>query len=135
MKDRISTIQLLLGISFLGFVVLGVVGIKLSAAKREYPERYYQQIWCNEHNGQVEVVLADGTRCDCLTTTHAIEFDFGYKWAEAIGQSLNYSLQTGKRAGIVLIMGDNDRRYYNRLCRVVEYFNLPIDVWRVTSGD
>jgi hypothetical protein len=27
--------------------------------------------------GQVEVVLPDGTRCDCVTDTHAIEFDFG----------------------------------------------------------
>ena len=27
--------------------------------------------------GQVEVMLPDGTRCDCVTDTHAIEFDFG----------------------------------------------------------
>ena len=26
---------------------------------------------------QVEVVLPDGTRCDCVTDTHVIEFDFG----------------------------------------------------------
>jgi hypothetical protein len=38
------------------------------------------------HRGQVEVVLPDGTRCDCLTETHAIEFDFGRGWGEAIGQ-------------------------------------------------
>jgi hypothetical protein len=43
------------------------------------------------------VVLPDGTRCDCLTDTHAIEFDFGNKWAEAIGQSAYYALQTGKK--------------------------------------
>jgi hypothetical protein len=30
------------------------------------------------------VVLPGGTRCDCVTDTHAIEFDFGDNWAEAI---------------------------------------------------
>jgi len=28
----------------------------------------------------VEVALPDGTRCDCVTDTHAIEFDFGGTW-------------------------------------------------------
>ena len=28
--------------------------------------------------GRVEVVLPDGARCDCVTDTHAIEFDFGF---------------------------------------------------------
>ena len=39
----------------------------------------------------MEVVMKDGTRCDILTSTHAIEVDFAKKWAEAIGQSLNYA--------------------------------------------
>jgi hypothetical protein len=39
---------------------------------------------CREQGGQIEVVLPDKTRCDCVTNTHAIEFDFGSKWAEAI---------------------------------------------------
>jgi hypothetical protein len=46
-------------------------------AKREHPEKWYQQKWCEANKGQVEVVLPDGTRCDCVTDTHAIEFDFG----------------------------------------------------------
>jgi hypothetical protein len=50
-------------------------------AKREHPERWYQQRLCEARNGQVEVVLPDGTRCDCVTETHAIEFDFGNNWA------------------------------------------------------
>jgi hypothetical protein len=73
-------------------------------AKREHPERWYQEQWCEAHKGQVEVVLPDGTRCDCLTETHAIEFDFGSNWAEAIGQSAHYSLQTKKKPGVVLIL-------------------------------
>jgi hypothetical protein len=33
------------------------------------------------------VVLPDGTRCDCLNDTYAIEFDFGIGWEEAISRS------------------------------------------------
>ena len=47
--------------------------------------------------------MPDGTRCDILTDTHAIEVDFADKWAEAIGESLNYAIQTGKKADIVLV--------------------------------
>ncbi len=55
-------------------------------AKRENPEKWYQEQWCTEQGGQVEVVLSDKTRCDCATETHAIEFDFANNWAEAVGQ-------------------------------------------------
>jgi hypothetical protein len=97
-------------------------------AKREHPEKWYQQKWCEAQKGQVEVVLSDGTRCDCVTETHAVEFDFGGNWAEAIGQSAYYSLQTDKKAGIVLILETmKDRKYWIRLNTTIEHFNLPID--------
>ncbi len=80
------------------------------------------------------MVLADRTRCDCVTDTHAIEFDFGNNWAEAIGQSAYYSLQTDKKAGIVLILETmKDRKYWIRLNTTIEHFNLPIDTWNVES--
>ncbi len=56
----------------------------LVLAGREHPEKWYQKKWCEEQKGRVEVVLPDGTRCDCVTDTHAIEFDFGSQSAEAI---------------------------------------------------
>jgi hypothetical protein len=43
----------------------------------KHPEKWDQEKWCEAHKGQVEVILPDGTRCDCVTDTHAIEFDFG----------------------------------------------------------
>jgi hypothetical protein len=101
-------------------------------AKREHPEKWYQQKWCEANKGKVEVVLPDGTRCDCVTGTHAIEFDFGNNWAEAIGQSSYYSLQTKKKAGIVLILETmKDRKYWIRLNTTIEHFNLPIDTWSI----
>jgi hypothetical protein len=97
-----------------------------------FPEKHYQEQWCANQGGQAEVVLADQTRADCITATHAIEFDFGRKWAEAIGQALYYSLQTGKRAGVVLILdGPKDRRYWIRLNSTIQHFGLPIDTWAI----
>lgn len=95
------------------------------------PESYYVDKWCSDR-GKQEARMPDGTRCDCLTATHAIEFDFGPKWDEAIGQSLNYALQTNKRAGIVLILrSEKDYRYWIRLNTVIDYHKLPIDTWLI----
>jgi hypothetical protein len=78
------------------------------------------------------VVQPNGTHYDYLTETHAIEFDFGDNWAEAIGQSVYYALQAGKRAGIVLTLETmKDRQYWIRLNTTIEYFNLPIDTWGI----
>ena len=84
----------------------GCISFFVSSAfcAHSHPEKYFQKIRCREHNGQTEVRLADGTRADCITATHAIEFDSGPKWAEAIGQALFYGVQIGKRSGIVLIL-------------------------------
>ncbi len=82
----------------------------------------------------MEVRLEGGTRVDCLTNKHAIEYDWGAKWAEGIGQSLFYSLHTGKRAGIVLILKKpNDYRFFIRLNSTIMHHNLPIDTWIVEA--
>jgi hypothetical protein len=66
---------------------------------------------------------------------HAIEFDFGNNWAEAIGQSSCYSMQAGKKAGIVLILENmKDRKYWIRLNTTIEHFNLSIDTWNVGNA-
>ena len=119
---------------FLVFFVIMVIP-SLSDAKRQHSEKYYQQQWCQQQGGQIEVVLPDRTRADCLTETHAIEFDFGDKWAEAIGQSLYYAIQTGKRAGVVLILESlNDRKYWIRLNSIIQYYDLPISTWKMGLG-
>lgn len=107
----------------------------LPATALAFPEKHYQEQWCAEQGGQAEVVLSDNTRTDCITSTHAIEFDFGSKWAEAIGQALYYGLQTGKRPGVVLILEDvKDRRYWLRLNSTIQHFKLPIDTWATGKG-
>ncbi len=67
--------------------------------------------------------------------THAIEFDFGSGWAEAIGQSTYYSSMTKKKAGIVLILETmKDRKYWIRLKTTIEHFNLPIDIGSIGNA-
>jgi hypothetical protein len=101
-------------------------------ATRENTERWYQKQWCETQKGQVEVVLPDGTRCDCVTDTHAIEFEFGNRWAEAVGQSVYYSMQTKKRPGIVLILETvKYRKYWIRLNSTIKHFDMPIETWSI----
>ena len=118
------------------FVVMVLLILPIPAqAKRDHTEKYYQNIWCKKQNGQTEVILPDRTRVDCLTQTHAIEFDFGDKWAEAIGQALYYSIQTGKKAGIVLILEEkSDYRFWIRLNTVIDHFGLSIETWKIGEG-
>jgi hypothetical protein len=48
------------------------------------------------------------------------------------GQSAYRALQTGKKAGIVLILETmKDRKYWIRLNTTIEHFNLPIDTWSI----
>ena len=99
-------------------------------AKHLHNEKYYQNIWCSEHNGNMEVKLVDKTRIDCLTKDHAIEFDFANKWAEAIGQSLHYSYLTGRKAGIVLIIEkEEDYKHLNKIKPLCE--KLDITLWEM----
>ena len=104
-------------------------------AKREHPEKWYQEQWCRQQGDQIEVVLPDKTRCDCVTDTHAIEFDFGSGWAESIGQGLHYSAISKKKAGIVLILETmKDRKYWIRLRTSIQRFDLPIAIWSVGNA-
>lgn len=114
-------------------VIAALFGLAAAAhARRLHLEEYYQAQWCAQQGGRAEVVLSDGTRCDCLTDTHAIEFDFANKWAEGIGQALHYASLTGKRAGLVLIIEkESDRRYLDRAQGVKAWHGLALDIWIV----
>ncbi len=82
--------------------------------------------------GEIEYRLPDRTRVDCLTETHAIEYDWGKKWAESLGQALFYSAMTGKKAGIVLIVNPRTKdRYLKRLSTAIDANNLDVKVWTI----
>lgn len=122
---------------FLVLVFLLIPSLVFGA--RLHPEKYYQTNWCTNDNApgtslfgvEIEYVLKDKTRVDCLTTGYAIEFDFADKWAESIGQALHYAHQTQRKAGIVLIVenAERDLKYVLRLYAIVSNYNIPVKIW------
>lgn len=120
---------------YLPLVVLLLMSTALNAARLN-PEAHYQEIAAKKYSGQAEVTMPDGTRCDIVTEAHAIEVDFADKWAEAIGQSLNYSFQLNKKAGILLILEKpDDERHLIRVQSIIKHFKLMIDVLAIRAWE
>jgi hypothetical protein len=104
----------------------------ITLATSYVPEKHYRERWCSDHGGQVDVLLADGCHCECLTETHAVEFEFAPVWASAVGKALCAAVQTGKKAGVVLILKSKaDLKYWLQLNSTIKDFNLPIDTWMI----
>ncbi len=80
--------------------------------------------------------MDDGSRVDCETDTYSIEFDFGKKWDEAIGQALYYSSKTGKKAGIYLILAKrNDWKNLEKIKKVVKEKGIELKIWTISPED
>ena len=112
------------------FILILVLIFQISCASAsEHYEASYQNIWCSMHNGITEYENYDKTRVDCLTQTHAVEFDFAKKWAESIGQALYYQLLTGKRAMVVLILENPKKEmvYFNRVKSLAQIYNFDAE--------
>jgi hypothetical protein len=85
-------------------------------AAHEILEKEYQAAWCNARGGIQEYLLDDGARVDCLLPEYAVEFDFGPKWAECIGQAIFYGKQTNRTPACVLILeSEADMVFVERL--------------------
>ena len=109
-----------------------LIALHPSWADASQRESWYQEVWCTGMGGKVEHRLEDGRRIDCLTDTHAIEVEFSHKWPEAVGQSLDYSMLTRKKAGIVLIINKGESlENWQRLNKLVEHYQLPIKLWKL----
>lgn len=97
-------------------------------SKHLHKEKYYQKIFCNKMNGTIEYTLKDKSRVDCLTSSYAIEVDFANNWAESIGQSLFYSIETNKAPAVLLIteQEQKDIKYIKRFKKVSKKFNIQL---------
>lgn len=118
-------------------IVIAILLIASTAwAGHLHTERHYQAIWCAERGGQTEVVMYDGTRCDCLTDTLAVEHDFAGKLYEGLGQALHYGMLTGKQAALLLIVeSPGDWKYVERARVLIEWYNLPIIMFVMEETD
>jgi len=91
MKRFILTVLILLG--------------SQSLSRADYPsENEWAAANAERYNADDQSGLWDGTECDYITSTEAIEIDWAKKWAEAIGQSLYYSILLNKRPAIILLV-------------------------------
>ena len=108
-------------------------GTRPALDEKVWKEQDFVEYHCK---GEIEHTLPDRTRIDCLNTAYAIEYDWGKKWAEAIGQSLYYAAMTNRKAGIVLIVNERTKsRYLKRIRKAIEANRLKITVWTVNKGD
>ena len=108
-------------------LLLVVVFCVFVNAKHLHHERYYQEQLCKALNGEMEVVLADGTRVDCLSDEYAIEVDFASKWAESVGQSLYYAKMTGKKPAIALIIEKpQEKRFVKRVKVLTQIYKITL---------
>ena len=121
------TVLLILSIFFITSNVFAATN--KSSSSHLHKEAEYQHAWCCAHRGIEEYKNPDFTRVDCLTDTHAVEFDFAKKWAESVGQALYYQLMTGKRAKVVLILEEPQSQmvYYNRVKRLSCVYNFDVE--------
>ena len=112
------------------FLICAIIAQFLSGPVLAKTEPEWSAEWCEANGGVAEYRFDDGTRADCITSTHAIEFDWANKWAEGIGQSLHYAANSGRRAGVMLLLKkESDMRYFERLQLLVNHYGLPVDVW------
>jgi hypothetical protein len=99
--------------------------IRIEGFNKEHPI----EVFLNRTDDEEDKILQGH---HCLTETHAIEYDWGKKWAESLGQALYYSAMTGKKPGIVLIVNSRTKdRYLTRLNKAIEAHALDVDVWTV----
>lgn len=105
------------------------------AVSRLHPEYWYIRNWCEAHGGELRKALNDGTQCDCMTDDYVVEVEYANKWKNAIGKVLHYSLQSGKRSTIVLVLEhEREEVYFRQLQMLIRYFSLPIDIWKTGPG-
>jgi hypothetical protein len=103
-------------------------------AAHEFLEKEYQDSWCKERGGIQEYRLDDGARVDCLLPEYAVEFDFGPKWAECIGQAIFYGKQTNRTPACVLILeSEADMVFVERLR--ITATKAGVKWWTMTRGD
>jgi hypothetical protein len=121
----------------LAAVVLFLIFGKTKTVEQKYKKGTERQFQVAHAEGQIEVSFNQNGimgRIDDLTGTHAIEYDFAKKWAEAIGQALLYSSVKRRQAGIVLILeGEGDQKHLDKLIYTIRTKRLGIDVWTVQN--
>ena len=99
-------------------------------ARADIDEARVQSCVC--YGMRTEVTMPGGGKADCVAGDTVTEIDRTSSWAEAIGQSLYYAEQTGKRARVVLFCDDDTPNlclaHRLRIEGTIAYHRLPIEL-------
>lgn len=110
-------------------LVFALLGNCARADEHLHSEKFYQQRECIERWGMTpdkmefkvpnDPTPSSPARIDCLLPNHAVEFDFGDKWGECVGQALNYAGKTNKAPACALII-ENEAREWQYIVRLYD---------------
>lgn len=65
-----------------------------------------------------------------LRTPTLLGVDFADKSAEAIRQSLIYAVQTGKKAGIILVLKERvDEKHLERPRQIARHYSMDVEIF------
>lgn len=110
------------------------VGARKNKTELEWCKHLADQLGCDRETG-VEVTLATGTRVDLINDTYAIEVDWADKWAEGCGQALYYSICTGRKPGLLLLLKtSNDKKYVERAAAVAGKHDIALWVYDTNAN-
>lgn len=113
-------------------MLLGILLLSMSFIAHAKSESEYAEEHCSKIKGQLEHVLKDSTRVDCLTEYDAIEYDFTNKWYECITQALYYRKMTGMQALCGLIRKNGtyiETEHIQRALDTVKEYNIPVYIF------
>lgn len=114
------------------------ISVVVSIVAASEHEAYYRDDWCKSRPDFVRTELkVKGGYVDCVLTDYAIEFGFAHKWKEDIAQARWYSLQTGKKAGLVMIYKKPENKIYLEYAReyLRRYCSSDLKIWVVRGYD
>lgn len=102
----------------------------------QYPsENEWTKQHAEEYNAKFDQRLWDDTRPDLTSGVMVYEVDWADKWAEAIGQSLYYASQTGKRPVIILLVRNRDDYIHVFRCqRALEKVEIELIIRKIKQN-
>jgi hypothetical protein len=115
--------------------IAALVGVLIASPAVAKDEKFYQRMYCA--GMELEHLLSDGARIDCLNAEYAIEVDYVDHWAESVGQALYYASATKRKPGIILLCpSSSNQRVYGgclrdlyRLDGALSLVGRPVTVW------
>lgn len=109
--------------------LLPMLVVITQAQVTELSELAYNAKLAVAFNGQASVTMPDGTECDLVTSTHAIEIEWATKPYEAIGQALHYAEQTDLKPGIIVLVKDPNKEFKQLIRLAVLCGKHNIKLW------